>query len=209
MSGGFICRMADRPDRGARCQASPPALRPIHARFASSPGCSTNSVENCRRGSGFRSQWGLLEGPSRAALHAAVAPFAADHFITPRCSGVLSVAEEFPFVTQWWVRRSARARYVTMSATLRCICRASTVSRFVLTGSAGLIRPDARPLSSAPAPDPGRCHQRSHVTQLLARHRRRGDRSWRGRAARADPRATHHCQAWIWPGSSRHCPLSG
>ena len=68
----------------------------------------------------------LLQGVVARRMHAAVAPFAADHFITPMAAVAGAVAEEI--LGAMLQKRGLIALMSTMAATSRCILRAASNS---------------------------------------------------------------------------------
>ena len=87
----------------ARCA---PPMRP---RRGASPACSTNSARSCRSCARPADPVRCaLKGVVARRMHAAVAPFAADHFITPMAAVAGSVAEEI--LGAMLARGAARSR---------------------------------------------------------------------------------------------------
>ena len=94
----------------------------------------------------------LLRGKVARRMHDAVAPFAADCFITPMAAVAGAVAEEI--LGAMVEARSLTAPMSTMAATSRCIWRMASISPWAWSDSAGRARPAAD--HGHPADDPTR-----------------------------------------------------
>ena len=119
---------ADRPDRGGEGAARPMCAPPMRRRRGASPACSTSSARNwpnCARPPIRRDC--ALKGVVARRMHAAVAPFAADCFITPMAAVAGSVAEEI--LGAMLAPRRSIAPMSTMAATSRCIWPRASTSR--------------------------------------------------------------------------------
>ena len=85
----------DRSDRGGEGAARRTCARPMTPRRGVSPDCSTSSARSCRSCARRPIRRDArCKGVVARRMHAAVAPFAADHFITPMAAVAGTVAEE-------------------------------------------------------------------------------------------------------------------
>ena len=147
-----------------------------------------------------------LQGTVARRMHAAVAPFAAEHFITPMAAVAGAVAEE---ILGAMVRSASLARaYVNNGGDIAL--HLADGEHFTV----GLIdRPDARGLMRTTSHRQRRslargCDQWPPRPKLLARHCRRRHRAGADRVA-SRCRRHHHRQCRGFAGTSGHHPLPG
>ena len=147
-----------------------------------------------------------LKGVVARRMHAAVAPFAADHFITPMAAVAGSVAEEI-LGAMLDAARLDRA-YVNNGGDIALhLDRRRAVHRRA-DGPAGPAWPDANDRYRGRRSGAGHRDQRASRPQFFARHCRCRHRAGaNGVAGRC--RRHHHRQCRRSARSSRHCPLSG
>ena len=182
-------------------------VRLMTPRRGASPACSMNSATSCRccAARPIRRAAGCKEKVARR-MHAAVAPFAAEQFITPMAAVAGAVAEE---ILGAMVRRGAACARLRQQWRRH---RAASGGRRTLHRRPDRIGRTSR--SDADGGDPCRrshprdCDQRTPRPQFLARHCRRRDRAGADRGA-SRRRRHHHRQCSRFARTSRHRPPSG
>ena len=172
-----------------------------------SPVCSMNSATSCRccarRPIPKRCP---LQGVVARRMHAAVAPFASDQFITPMAAVAGAVAEEIlgamlrngaasPRLCQQWRRHRAAS------------WRRRAFYRWP-GGPAGRAWRDANHHRRCRRSHPRHCDLRTPRPQFFARHCRRGDGAGANRVA-GRCRRHHHCQCGRSARTPRHRSLPG